>query len=332
MQAMTTRERFHATMNFQPVDRMPMLEWAGWWNKTIDRWHEEGLPAQLEDRYEICRHLGLEIYRQAWMHMIHWQGPRPKSHGAGVIQDQAGYEEILPYLHRWPVDHENLAAWRKEQEKGDIVVWLTLPGFFDGPRRLLGIEGHLYAFYDQPDLMHRINRDLADWHVRVFEEVCRTCTPDFVTFMEDMSYNHGPMLSGQKFETFLAPYYRQVIPTIKQHGTWVFVDSDGDITEPAPWFDAAGIDGILPLERQAGVDLAKLRETLPHQRYIGAFDKMTMPKGRRAMEAEFQRLLPIARQGGFIISVDHQTPPGVSLENYRIYLDLLEQYARQVAR
>jgi uroporphyrinogen-III decarboxylase len=150
--------------------------------------------------------------------------------------------------------------------------------------------------------------------------------------MEDMSYNHGPMLSGEQFETFLAPYYRQVIPTIKQHGTWVFVDSDGDITEPAPWFDAAGIDGILPLERQAGVDLAGLRKTLPHQRYIGAFDKMTMPKGRQAMEAEFQRLVPIARQGGFIISVDHQTPPGVSLENYRIYLDLLEQYARQVAR
>ena len=27
-------------------------------------------------------------------------------------------------------------------------------------------------------------------------------------------------------------------------------------------------------------------------------------------------------------SVDHQTPPDVSLENYRIYLKLLEQYTR----
>jgi hypothetical protein len=30
--------------------------------------------------------------------------------------------------------------------------------------------------------------------------------------------------------------------------------------------------------------------------------------------------------GGFIPSVDHQTPPGVSLEQYRTYLRLLEEY------
>jgi len=61
--------------------------------------------------------------------------------------------------------------------------------------------------------------------------------------------------------------------------------------------------------------------------WIGHFDKMTMPAGEAAMRSEFERLLPIAAQGGFIISVDHQTPPGVSLENYRIFLRLFEEYA-----
>ena len=32
------------------------------------------------------------------------------------------------------------------------------------------------------------------------------------------------------------------------------------------------------------------------------------------MREEFERLLPVMRQGGFLPSVDHQTPPGVSLE------------------
>jgi len=32
------------------------------------------------------------------------------------------------------------------------------------------------------------------------------------------------------------------------------------------------------------------------------------------------------REGGFIPSVDHQTPPGVSLAEYRIYLALLREY------
>jgi hypothetical protein len=328
---MTSRERFHAVMNFEPFDRMPAIEWAAWWKKTIERWHGEGLGPEVEDRYDLYRHFGLEVYKQYWMHLIHWEGPRAASHGAGVIADEAGYEEILEHLYCWPVDRDKLAAWSKQRDEEGIVIWLTLPGFFDAPRRLLGIERHLYAFYDQPELMHRINSDLARWHVKVIEEVSEICPPDFMTFMEDMSYNHGPMLGKQQFDEFLAPYYRRVIPEIKQRGTWVFIDSDGDITAPAPWFDSVGIDGILPLERQAGVDLLELRKTLPRQRYIGAFDKMTMPKGREAMEAEFQRLLPVARQGGFIISVDHQTPPGVSLDNYHIYLDLLGQYAVEAA-
>jgi hypothetical protein len=29
--------------------------------------------------------------------------------------------------------------------------------------------------------------------------------------------------------------------------------------------------------------------------------------------------------------VDHQTPPGVSLENYRVYVALFEEYCRRAA-
>jgi hypothetical protein len=37
--------------------------------------------------------------------------------------------------------------------------------------------------------------------------------------------------------------------------------------------------------------------------------------------------LPTAKQGGFLISVDHQTPPGVSYEEYQVYLRLFREYA-----
>lgn len=72
---------------------------------------------------------------------------------------------------------------------------------------------------------------------------------------------------------------------------------------------------MLPRERQTGVDIAKLRTLYPGMFFIGHYDKMVMPQGEAAMRAEFERLLPVAAQGGFIISCDHQTPPGVSLEN-----------------
>jgi hypothetical protein len=41
---------------------------------------------------------------------------------------------------------------------------------------------------------------------------------------------------------------------------------------------------------------------------IGAFDKMTMTRGTDAMRREWERLLPVMRQGGFVPGVDHQTP------------------------
>ena len=96
---------------------------------------------------------------------------------------------------------------------------------------------------------------------------------------------------------------------------------------PAAWFRDAGIKGILPLERQAGVDVAVLREKFPDMRFIGCFDKMTMNRGEAAMRAEFERLLPVAKKGGLIISVDHQTPPGVSYKEYLTFLSLFREYA-----
>ncbi len=69
-----------------------------------------------------------------------------------------------------------------------------------------------------------------------------------------------------------------------------------------------------------------MREQFPKLAMIGHFDKMVMADGEEAMRAEFERLAPIIKTGGFIPSVDHQTPPSVSLENYRIYLKLLDEY------
>ena len=328
MAEMTTRERFQAVMNFQPFDRLPIVEWAGWWDKTVERWRSEGLPADLGGG-DINRHFGMDIYYQAWIGSRKEGCPSPSHHGAGIVTDMADYERnVRPYLFPWPaVNEEQWADWAEQQKRGDVALWFSLDGFFWFARGLFGIEPHMYAFYDHPELMHRINEDLSGWLVKVVDNILSICTPDFMTFAEDMSYNHGPMLSKPLFDEFMLPYYRKVTPRLKEAGVITIIDSDGDITEPAAWFEAAGLDGILPLERQAGVDVAEIREMHPTMRFIGCYDKMVMDQGERAMRAEFERLMPVAKQGGLIISCDHQTPPGVSLEAYRLYLRLFREYA-----
>lgn len=330
---MNARERFHAAMSFQPFDRLPMIEWATWWGLTLDRWYGEGLPIQIRDRYELYSHFGLDVYKQDWFPMTTLDCPHPATHGAGLIRNEADYDRLRSHLlPENAIDETRWQQWAREQAAGDTVLWFTVDGFFWFARRLLGIEQHLYAFYDEPELMHRINSDLADWMVRLIERLSRICTPDFMTFGEDMSYNNGPMLSKPLFDEFMRPYYDRVVPLLHAKGIIPIVDSDGDITLPATWFEEAGLRGILPLERQAGVDIAALRAAHPRTCFIGHYDKMVMNRGEAAMRAEFERLLPTAAMGGFLISCDHQTPPGVSYREYLLYLELFREYADKAGR
>lgn len=256
--------------------------------------------------------------------------PRPAARGSGIIQDMDGYHRLRPLLQQaCPADGGFDAAYRAGQVDGSTILFLNLEGFFWWPRRLLGIERHLYAFSDQPELLHEINRDQAAWMLRAIDAL-RT-VPDLVMLGEDLSYNHGPMLSRRSFDEFLAPYYRQAVPALRARGIRVFIDSDGDITRCLDWFAGVGIEGVLPLERQAGVDIEELQRRQPGMLFLGHFDKMTMPLGEAAMRAEFERLLPAMRRGRFIPSVDHQTPPGVSLQQYRCFARLFAEYARLAA-
>ena len=323
-------QRFHGVMSFQPVDRLPAIEWAPWWNQTLDRWYAEGLPRELTGWGEIGDYFGLDRHGRFVVGAWGEGCPRPAHHGAGIVADASDYGRVKPYLYRRSA--ESISGWEgggalaAGQRAGDTVVWLTLRGFFWHPRTLLGIQRHLLSFYDQPELMEAMNRDLVEYQLWAIEEVCRVCTPDFVTFAEDMSYNHGPMLSQAMFDEFIAPHYRVIIPELERRGIIPLVDSDGDVMPLIPWLEGVGVQGILPLERMAGVDVSLIRQRHPRFLMVGAFDKTVMHRGEAAIRAEFERLLPAMRGGGFIASCDHQTPPEVSLDDYRLYVSLLKEY------
>ena len=331
---LTHRERFVRVLSFEPVDRLPVIEWAGWWDKTVARWHGEGLSPSLTDAYEIRRHFGLDPVQQMWIPGIGPGTPGPTRHGGAIVTSAADYQEVRRFLYPdgLPVAEETLRAWAEEQRRDDLVFWISVEGHFWFPRRLLGIEGHLYAFYDQPALMHAINEDLLRFNLDVIDRVCAIIQPDFMTFAEDMSYNHGPMLSRNQFEEFIAPYYRETVPKLKRAGIRVFVDSDGDVSTLVPWLEEVGVEGMLPLERMAGVDVTQLRRDHPDLRMIGAFDKTVMHRGEERIRQEFERLTPVMRSGGYVPSCDHQTPPEVSLDDYRLYVRLLREYAERAAQ
>jgi hypothetical protein len=330
--AMNHVERFRAVMRFEPVDRLPRIEWAMWWDETIANWKGQGLPAELETVFEISEYFGLDPYQQFWFSTTDPTIEAVQHHVEGIVSNMDDYLRIRPQL--FP-DHsraiESMQPWAKRQADGEVVVWITLEGFYWFPRTLMGFTKLSYAFYDQQELLHQINQDLLEFNLRLLDQIQQVCIPTFATIAEDMSYNHGPMISEKHYDEFIAPYYRRIIPRLRSWDVVPLVDTDGDITRMVPWLLREGIQGALPLERQAGVDGMAVREQFPEIRLIGHYDKMVMNRGEQAMRAEFERLLPLMRRGGFIPSVDHQTPPHVTIDEYRIFRRLLDEYTTAAA-
>ena len=48
------------------------------------------------------------------------------------------------------------------------------------------------------------------------------------------------MLSKELFDEFMRPYYETLLPNIREVGTLAIIDSDGDISTPASWFESPG--------------------------------------------------------------------------------------------
>ena len=334
---MTARERFQKVMNGDPtVEKGPVIEWASWWGKTTDLWIEEGMPAGM-GRQELYDYFGLDRNLQYWPSIISPDCPKTETANAVpiIIEDEEDYERLKHYFYSEDVIEatvQQLVEKKAEIESGNSLLWYTLEGFFWFPRKLFGDEAHLYAFYDYPELYHQICEDLLAWQIKFVDRICQVAKPDFMTIAEDMSYNNGPMLSGDHFREFIMPYYKRLIPEIKKYGTKVFVDSDGDVSLMLPWLIESGVEGILPLERQAGVDLNAYREKYPEFMFIGGYDKICMLRGKEDIKKEFDRLLPVIESGRYIPSMDHQTPPGTTLENYRYYVELLHEYSKRACK
>jgi uroporphyrinogen decarboxylase len=56
---MTPRERFLKVLSFEPVDRIPLMDF-GYWEETIANWHREGLPDNVNTTNEVEDYFGLD--------------------------------------------------------------------------------------------------------------------------------------------------------------------------------------------------------------------------------------------------------------------------------
>jgi uroporphyrinogen decarboxylase len=330
------------------VDRIPFTMQWGPWDETHRRWKQQGMRNDGDWHtmfdfdsggigtgvdFGICPPFEREQVDEDDEHITfrdeHGVLQRMRKDGTSMsewldypVKDRRTWEEHKRRFdpstpERFPADWDKRAAELKGSDEM-IGIGFYPYGFFAGARTMMGAEACMVAMAEDPELIEDINGTLCDLWCTLLERVSDEARVDAVHAWEDMAFKSGSLISPAMFERYLTPYYQRLMGLADQRGATIrLVDSDGYMHGLTPLFLEAGLTGIFPYEVQAGNDLTHLLNAHPDLRALGHIDKRAMTRDKAAVEAEIERLKPIADIGRFIPHMDHGIPPDVSWENYQ---------------
>jgi len=359
---MTSAERIRATYELRPVDHLFRREFY-FWPQAIERWKSEGLPEDWQEQNVFGFdpdpwvaqpvHLGwcdcpfVPAYENKVLEDDgHTQIVQDTSgqvkrvikdmpHGfmptylKNVVESRDDWErDVRRRLEpaspeRWRGFDEKIAEAKRLVEAGSHLMSCNIIAGYMYLRDLFGPQKLLYAFYDAPDLIHECMKQwlhlMATCLVRVQDHVSV-----FRLFLaEDICYKSGPLISPAMFREFLAPYYRELVQTLRsrQHQRLYFeVDTDGNPYDLLPAYIECGLDAMEPFEVAAGCDVVRAGELYPRLVIAGGIDKRILATGPGAIDRELERILPpMVARGGYHPTCDHGVPFDVSYANYCHY-------------
>ena len=349
---MTSHERFLAFMHFQPVDRVPLWEW-GPWTSTRRRWQREA-PGEGNNPPQFAEcdaklQCGVDLwmlprYEQRVIHEDDESITRLTDRGVVMrtfksadamsmpehleypVKTRADWEELKKRYNpvdpgRFPADWQKRCdRWRRE---GPVLILQgpRSPSLFGFVRELLGPKRTLYAFYDEPELVHDMMEFNTGFLVNLLPRVLEEAPITALFFWEDMCYRGGPLISPAMFRKFMLPRYRRITELARSRGIdTIFVDSDGNVEELIPLWLESGINGVYPMEVAAGMDVVKLKQQYGKELLMtGGIDKRVLALDRRAIDQELETKLPLVEQGGYIPHIDHAIPHDVPYDNFAYY-------------
>ena len=82
---------------------------------------------------------------------------------------------------------------------------------------------------------------------------------DIIWIPDDLGTVDGPFLSPNTFRHMIFPYFREIVDSFKKHGVKVLLHCDGQVMPLVDDLIEIGIDGLHPIERKAGMNLAEIK-------------------------------------------------------------------------
>lgn len=359
---MNSGERMRATYEFQPVDHLVRTEFYIW-SEAIERWKCEGLPDDWEAQnlfntdptgivgtglnlgwceppflpaYEekvVCDEGDTEIiqdYAGRWLRVFkgrrHGFMPDYLKHPVSNMKDwEADVSPRLAPLDpaRYATLDETCRNAEAARSADSLMVKQGMVGGYMYLRALMGPEDLLYAFCEQPDLIHAMMRRWFDIMDAGLERVQARIDLDELAIGEDICYLGGLLISPDMVREFLLPYYAEVVSRARRRQArrlYFNVDTDGWAEPAIPLYLEVGMDVMDPWEVASGCDVVKIGREWPNLIMTGGIDKRILAAGKEAIDKHVEYIIPAMRErGGYIATCDHGVPNDVSFENYMHY-------------
>lgn len=346
---MNRTQRFHAAIQRQPLDRLPMFDFlfqqplyqrllghAPVNYNAVDAvacalalnhdlvWVPFGAPHTFQPRY-----LRADVYIDEWgttyqHNFASWPIDAPVAHPIQSRADLRGYRPPDPTLPG-RMD-EILAALSMPREH------LAISGGVGGPLTqtwmLMGFERIAFSLYEDPQLLHDLFRICTDFSLEAVRQQAAAGV-EAIWISDDFGDSSRGFLKPHHFEQFVLPYIDELAQAISGFGLPALLHSCGHIKEYLPGLSQTRLSAVHPMQRTAGMDLGWMK-TQYGDRFclIGNIDSSrTLPFGTPdEVRAEVRQAIEIAAPGGgYILASDHSLHDGIPVENI---LALFEEGAR----
>ena len=351
---MNARERFNATMHYQPRDRSPIMDF-GFWDETCKVWQQEGMPAGVEpdaffgmDPQWIVAPVNVHLSPGFDYRVIEDQGQTEiVRDNEGVTKEQGKFLGSIPrhldhalkgrgswkreFLwrldgtdpERYPFNWEAIAARYKDPAR-EYPLGINAGSLYGWIRNWMGLEAVSLTVYDDASLFAEMVETIADCVIGAITPALESGIQfDYALMWEDMCYRAGPLLSPRVFKQVMVPQYKRITGLLNRFGVnVVVVDCDGDIKQLVPLWLEAGVNTMFPVEVGTwGADAAAYRRQYGEELLmIGGISKRLLAGPKEGIAREVERLTPLGEEGGFIPTPDHRVPPDVPFDNYLFYL------------
>ncbi len=342
MKTLTGAERVFKTLQLQEPDRVPFYEGPNnkikeeilpgssdedvveYFDLDAVRVDDRGLPGYLVEVLDASH------FRNQWGTIVRVTSESLVHPVEGAIKTEKDLDTWHPPDPDEPWRYEMLAELVKRY-KGQRAIIASFADPFNVANEVRGAVAHYMDFVKNPDLVDRLAEPIRDYYLRYIRN-CVKVGAEIIHIAGDYATTKWPMLSNEHFAKHVIPVLKALVDETKSRGAYVLKHTDGNIMPIIDMILDTGINGLHPIDPNAGMDLGEVKEKYGHRVcLVGNVDcayTLTWGTLEEVREDVKRCIKQAARGGGYICMSSNSIHSAVKSENYVEMVETIHEYGK----